>query len=87
MKTGIIVYVIGNRKSDPDFDEQAAVLGLNLEADRVEFVFSGETAYDLADAWLSLTRKGMGRIICMAGELLAGSRIRLNGRELQLCGG
>jgi len=87
MKTGIIVYVTGNQKCDSEFNERTAVQGLDVRADRVEFVFSGEPAYDVPDAWYALTRKGMGRIVCMAGELLPDSRIRLTGRELQLCGG
>lgn len=85
MKTGIIVYVSGN--DDRNFDETEAAKHLGIHADKVEFVFSGqENCFDLWDAWRLMTVKGMKRIVCMAAETVGSSRIRLTGRELQLCG-
>ena len=85
MKTGIIVYVTGN--DERNFDETEAAKHLDVNADNVEFVFSGqESCFDLWDAWRNMTAKGMKRIVCMAAEVIGSSRIRLTGRELQLCG-
>ncbi len=84
MKTGVIVYVVGNKDRSDDFDEENAARQLEVDADRVEFVFSGEPARDIADAWWHLTAKGMSRIICMAGELIAPSKVQLTGRQMQL---
>ena len=84
MKTGVIVYVVGNRDAETHFDEKQALGTLGMKADRVEFVFSGQSEDDLAYSWWNMTRKGMSRILCMAGELIAPSNIRLFGHEMQL---
>ncbi len=86
MKTGIIIYVLGNEHPDEDFDEKKAVKELAVGADKVEVVFSGEKNFDIMDAWFRLTTKGMHRIVCMFGEIADHSAIRLTGREFQLCG-
>ncbi len=85
MKTGIIVYVLGNQSPDKDFDEREAVKNLNVKADRVEFVFSGQNSFDMSDAWLKLIQKGMNHVVCKYGEIEGTSVIRLKERELQLC--
>jgi hypothetical protein len=85
MKTGVIVYVPGNLNPGEIFDEKVAAKNLEIRADRVEFVFSGEKSFDVSDAWWRLTAKGMHRIVCMIGEIAEHSGIRLTGRELQLC--
>ena len=85
MKTGIIVYVVGNNNPDDNFDEKQAVINLGVKADQVEFVFSGEACFDIADAWYAMIRKGMSRVVCMAGELINSSCVKLTGREMQLC--
>jgi hypothetical protein len=86
MKTGIIVYVLGNVSMNEEFNEKSAIEGLGVPADRVAFVFSGEKNDDIAYHWWDMTRKGMSRIICMAGMLNPPSQIRLTGKQLQLCG-
>lgn len=85
MKTGIIVYVVGNNSPDSSFDEKQAAASLGIKADQVEFVFSGEACFDIPDAWYSMIRKGMARVVCMAGELISSSCVKLTGREMQLC--
>lgn len=86
MKTGVIVYVLGNASMAEGFDEKAAIEGLDVPADQVAFVFSGEKNDDIAYPWWDMTRKGISRIICMAGVLNPPSRIQLTGKQLQLCG-
>ncbi len=86
MKTGVIVYVVGDRKPDADFDLAEAVKDLKIEADRVEIVSRDAGHFDVMDAWWALTARGMNRIICMIGEFVGHSEIRLTGRELRLCG-
>jgi hypothetical protein len=85
MKTGIIVYVTGDdSKMDPA--QQTAVLKRITSASRVELISKNFGHKDIADAWWSLTAKGMHRIICMAAEYSGAGGISLTGRELRLCG-
>ena len=83
MKTGVILYVTGNQNLD--FDEKSAIQGLNLDADEVQCVMSGDNNYDIMYAWWGLLRKGMRRVICMTGELNNEANIKLTGRNMQLC--
>ena len=85
MKTGAIIYVIGEEKVDNDFDLNKAVISLKIKADKVEIVSSRSGHFDIMDAWWALNTKGMKRIVCMIAEIINGSDIRLTGRELQLC--
>ncbi len=86
MKTGVIVYIVGGEGSYDDFDMKEAVRRLNINADRLEVVFSRSSNFDVMDAWWSLTAKGMKLIICMFAEVVNRSRLKLTGRELRLCG-
>ena len=85
MKTGAIVYVVGKENLSKDFDMEAALKNLEINADRVELVSPGSGHFDIMDAWWSLTAKGMKRIVCMIAEIANGSDLRLTGREIQLC--
>jgi len=85
MKTGAIVYVIGEENADNDFDVTEAVRNLKIEADQVETVSPRSGHFDIMDAWWSLTVRGMKRIVCMTAEIVNGSDVRLTGREIQLC--
>jgi len=86
MKTGVIVYIVGGEDSYDDFDMKEAVRRLNINADRLEVVFSRSSNFDVMDAWWSLTAKGMKLIICMFAEVINLSELRLTGREFRLCG-
>ena len=86
MKTGVIVYIVGGEGSYDDFDMKEAVRRLNINADRLEVVFSRSSNFDVMDAWWSLTAKGMKLIICMFAEVVNLSELRLTGREFRLCG-
>jgi hypothetical protein len=85
VKTGVIVYIVGEKISELDFDENEAPFKFGIQADKVEVVFSGENNFDVMDAWWKLTAKGMRRITCLIGEVLDDCSIRLTGRELKLC--
>ena len=87
MKTGVIVYVL--RKGEYGFNESSSWEfsgNLDMEADKIEVVISGEDKFDVMDAWWKLTAKGMNRIFCVLAEITNDSRLRLTGRELRLCG-
>ena len=86
MKTGVIVYIVGGEGSYDDFDMKEAVRRLNINADRLEVVFSRSSNFDVMDAWWLLTAKGMKLIICMFAEVVNLSELRLTGREFRLCG-
>ncbi len=84
MKTGVIVYVTGNES--PAADTEAAVKNLNIDADRLEIVSDKSGHFDIADAWWTLTVKGMQRIFCMIAEYSTPKELKLTGRSLRLCG-
>ena len=86
MKTGVIVYVVGMECFDGIFDERGAAKKLGIEADRVEMVFSGEDHFDIMDAWWLLTVKGMQSVVCLIGEIVNRSNLKLTGHELRRCG-
>jgi len=85
MKTGVIVYVVGKENIEKDFDMTEAVKNLKIKADKVEIVSSRFGHFDVMDAWLLLTTKGMKHIDCMIAEIVNDSGLRLTGREIQLC--
>ncbi len=84
MKTGIIVHIVNYVPCNDDFDEKRAVRNLDVKADVVDFIYAGDKEDDIAYSWWRMTVKGMSRIVCMTGEMIAPSFVRLIGRELQL---
>jgi len=87
MKTGVIVYVLG--RGEHGFNESSSWEfsgNLDMDADKIEVVISGEDKFDIMDAWWKLTTKGMKRVVCVLAEITNDSRLRLTGRELRLCG-
>ncbi|MBU0995795.1 MAG: hypothetical protein KJ737_25145 [Proteobacteria bacterium] len=85
MKTGLILYVVGD---EPEmFDVKAEVLKskLALNADRVEIVARREGHYDIHDAWMSLIVKGMTQIRCLTAQFEGSKSLKPTGRELRLC--
>jgi 3-mercaptopyruvate sulfurtransferase SseA len=86
MKTGLILYIVGEECPDDEVDLNKAVKKLGIRADRVA-VISPETGYfDVMDAWWFLTTKGMHKIVCSHAEFSGRSGLQLTGRELRLCG-
>jgi len=86
MKTGVIIYVVGDGKEILGHEPEEAVKDLDLSAERIEVVISGSNNFDVMDAWWRLTSKGMNKIVCMMAEVNESSELRLTGRELRLCG-
>jgi len=87
MKTGVIVYVLGKGNRGLDEPSSWELSGnLDINADKIEIVISGEEKFDVMDAWWKLVAKGMDRIICALAEVTDDSRLRLTGRELRLYG-
>jgi len=86
MRTGVIVYVVGETPVKENLDIGAQVKRLHPGADRVEIVSRDAGHFDVADAWWSLTAKGMQRIFCMVGEMNAAGGLKLQERTLRLCG-
>ena len=86
MRTGVIVYVVGEYPIKEKADIRTAVRKLRPETDRVEVVSKDAGHFDVADAWWFLTVKGMQRIFCMIGEINASGGLQLKERGLRLCG-
>lgn len=85
MKTGIIVYVTGD-DSKLDAAQQSELIKDRTNANRIELISKSFGHNDIADAWWSLTAKGMHRIICLMAEYSGTGNIALTGKELRLCG-
>ena len=86
MKTGIIVYVVGDEPKNQIPDPEAVVKTLKLDADRVEITSRSFGHFDIHDAWWSLTARGMEKIVCTLAEFTPYGDLQLKGRELRLCG-
>lgn len=86
MKTGVIVYVLGEDDPGPDVDLEKEAGRLGIEADRVELVSRRAGHFDVSDAWWLLTAKGMNRILCALGHLTDSGSLKLTGRVLRLAG-
>jgi hypothetical protein len=86
MKTGIIVYVVGDPPMDQQSDPKKLVKNLRLDADRVEIASQHLGHFDVHDAWWSLTSKGAQRILCTLAEFNPYGQIQLKGQTIRLCG-
>ena len=63
MKTGLIIYVVGNDAAN--FINDVTLQGqIPAWADIVEIAIQNNGHYDIHDAWLKLMARGMQRIIC-----------------------
>jgi hypothetical protein len=86
MKTGIIVYIVGDPPIVQSSDPKAIVKKLRPDANRVEIASRHLGHFDVHDAWWSLTSKGMQRILCILDEFSPQGQIQLKGQMLRLCG-
>jgi hypothetical protein len=86
MKTGIIVYIVGDEFPILRSDLKAIVKKLRLEADRIEIVSQQLGNFNVHDAWWSLTSKGMQCILCALGKFTSNGHIQLKKQMLRLCG-
>jgi hypothetical protein len=85
MKTGLIIYVVGNDREN--FIDEAKLQGqIPAWADIVEIVAQNNGHYDIHDAWWKLIARGMQRIICKIAEINDSEKIILTQKELRLCG-
>ena len=68
MKTGLIIYVVGNDTAN--FINDVTLQGqIPAWADIVEIVAQNNGHYDIHDAWWKLIARGMQRIICKIAEI------------------
>ena len=86
MKTGLILYIVGEECPNDEVELDEAVKKLDLRADRVAVISPATGYFDVMDAWWFLTTKGMHKIVCTLVEFSGRSGLRLTGRELRLCG-
>ena len=85
MKTGLIIYVVGNDTAN--FINDVTLQGqIPTWADIVEIVAQNNGHYDIHDAWWKLIARGRQRIICKIAEITDSGKIILTQRELRLCG-
>jgi hypothetical protein len=86
MKTGVIVYLSESESKKCKTDPEEAVKKMHMEADKVEVITGTTGHFDISDAWLALTTKGMQRIFCTIAHCTDTGELRLTDRKLRLCG-
>jgi hypothetical protein len=86
MRTGVILYVLGEIPMEKNINIGSEIKRLEPMADRVEIVAKNTGHFDIADAWWALTVKGMQHIVCMIGEINKSGNLQLQNRKLRLCG-
>lgn len=86
MKTGIILYIVGDEPAKQAGQTEYLVNQLALEAERIEIVSRHSGHFDVHDAWWTLIAKGMRHILCLLAEYTKTGDLRLTGRSLRLCG-
>jgi hypothetical protein len=86
MKSGLIIYVVGNEPPNWDVAYESTIVKKNTQADRVEIITTNCGHFDVLDAWWSLLTKGMKRVTCIVGAFSPAGELTLSNRELHLCG-
>lgn len=87
MKTGVILYVLGNQILNiDDASKIQAAKRLLPKADHVEFISTDFGHWDIPDAWWSLHVRGMHRIVLNLAEYSTEDGLKITGREMRLSG-
>ena len=86
MKTGVIIYTTGETPEDWSEEKEINFIRLETQAEDVDIITSRTGHFDIADAWLDLTQKGMSPIICKIAHFDANGDLKHTGRELRLAG-
>lgn len=87
MKTGIILYILGNQSiNDSDDAVTKEAKQLIPDADRIELVSKDCGHWDVSDAWRTLIAKGMHKIIVKLAEHSKSEGLQLIGNEMRLSG-
>jgi len=86
MKTGVIVYAIGDPPHDWTEEKESEIREVETQADMVKIITRVTGHFDVLDAWFELTSKGVSLIICKFASFNETGRMMLTGRELRLCG-
>ena len=85
MKTGVILYIIGNH-GDCSMETIIKKGRKRFSADRIEIISLTSGHCDIDYAWWSLITKGMHRVICSIVEVNDNGAARFSDRCLQLSG-
>jgi hypothetical protein len=86
MKTGVIIYIVGNVPDDWDEDINKMNNHSAIQADTIEVVVSNFGSYDVHYAWWKLVTKGMQIINCRLALFDRAKKLTLTGKDLRLCG-
>lgn len=87
MKSGLIVYVVGEMGLPEDLNLGESGPWLGCPADQVEVVSREAGFFSVEDAWHFLaTRAGCGRINLVVAEAQEGGRLRPLSPAVRLCG-
>jgi len=85
MKTGLILYVIGN-ECDQNLENIIQAGRKKYAADRVEIVSKNTGHCDIDYAWWALAARGVHRVVCSIVEISDNGSARFSGNNMRLCG-
>ena len=86
MKTGIIIYLVGDIPDDWNEDVVEIAKKLGIHTDAVEIVSSKPDGYDVHYAWWRLLTQGIQEVVCKLVLFDAPDNLSFTGKELRLCG-
>ena len=86
MKTGAILYVMGQTEIDEEIDTSAVIKNLGIQADKVAVVSATSGYEDIQNAWWMLLARGMKQILCLFVTTQDGATFQLTKQPLRLCG-
>jgi len=86
MKTGVIIDTTGETPENWSEEKETNFLRLETQADNVDIITSKTGHFDIPDAWLDFTKKGLSQIICKIAHFDADGELKHTGRELRLAG-
>ena len=86
MKSGVIIYVVGNAPQGWREEDETRIKESESQADLIEIITAKTGHPDVLDAWWALLSKGMARIICKIAVFSESGEIAFTGKELRLCG-
>ena len=87
MKTGVIIYVTGERDCVRIPEDKVNLLNSQgLRADRWEIITRDTGHADIHYAWWRLIACGMQQVLCMMAEVDNNGEMQLTGRQMRLCG-
>lgn len=86
MKSGLIIYVVGNAPEGWTEDNEIKIKNAESKADLIEIITTTTGHFDVIDAWWELITRGMSTIICKLACFNDSGNLEMTDKTLRLCG-